>query len=117
METTSDQRRAFGEAAENLLEAAGIGVADAAAELDMTYEGLRLYLKGQREPKMQVVFKLERLLEVEPGRLSHLLGYLPPEATEPRPMSVAEAVDADPRLNKRTRQAVLSVYKALVGEA
>ena len=116
METTADQRRAFGEAAENLLSARGLQLGDAAAELNLSYEALRQYLRGQREPTRRIVFNLEQMLGAEPGQLSRILGYLPADG-DPRPMSVVEAVEADPRLNKRTRNAILLAYKALVGEA
>lgn len=70
------------------------------------------WLRGRRSPNPEQVFALERALDVEPGALSRLLGYLPVEAVAT--VTVEDAVKADPGLTKLHREAVLALYRALV---
>jgi hypothetical protein len=51
-------------------------------------------------------------LELAPGSLAKLLGYVSPEVDGP--VSVVEAVNADPRLNDSGRELLTSVYRWLV---
>lgn len=68
--------------------------------------------RGVKEPSVEVAFSLERCLEVKPGSLTRLLGYLPPEAVGAR--SVSTALESDPRLTERGRRSLLAAYRALV---
>ena len=69
------------------------------------------WISETHRPDPARVFDIERQLDVEPGRLSRLLGYLP---TDAKPvLDVETAVAADPHLNAQQREAVLAVYRAL----
>lgn len=57
-------------------------------------------------PDVETVFRIEKLLDLEPGELSRLLGFLPV-----RNLSVADAVMADNQLDEAGRQIVLSTYR------
>lgn len=69
------------------------------------------WASGEHEPKRAVVFMMEVTLNLRPGTLSQLLGYLPLTARSTR--SVAEAVAADTALTKKDRSVLLAVYSSL----
>jgi len=81
-----------------------------AAELDgVSQSAISGWINGQSVPNHNVVFAIERALDVTPGFLSHHLGYIP-AGTSP-PCSVPDAVDADPLLDDVRRAALLALYR------
>lgn len=67
------------------------------------------WTRGDAVPTPEVVFEIERIIEVPPGHLSQHIGYVPAGA-EP-PASVVSAIDADPLLEPVHRQALLALYR------
>lgn len=61
-----------------------------------------------------MVFAIEKALELGPGTLSRLLGYLPAEATDV--LTVPAAVEVDPHLTVLGRRVVLKVYEEMVAD-
>lgn len=76
----------------------------------MTAEAIRNYRTGKREPPRSVVFAMERVFELDPGGLSHLLGYLPVEAVPA--LGVEEAIRRDGRLGKADRSVLTQLYRS-----
>jgi transcriptional regulator with XRE-family HTH domain len=66
------------------------------------------WVLGNTEPEPSIVFALEECLDLTPGELSRLLGYIPAAAASP----VEEALLADPALDERYRQSLLANYRA-----
>lgn len=69
------------------------------------------WISGRRGMAPEQVFAIERVLELEPGALSRLLGYLPADAVAT--VTVEDAIRADPTLSSQHRDAVLALYRAL----
>jgi transcriptional regulator with XRE-family HTH domain len=70
--------------------------------------------RGEHAPRPPRVRMLEHVLQLPPGSLSRLLGYWPAEAADAPPVSVIEAVRADPRLGERDRRILTAVYRELI---
>jgi len=68
--------------------------------------------EGRGAPDTATVAKLEELFDLDKGTLARLLGYQPPDG-EP-PISVLEAVSADPHLDDSGRDLLTSVYRWLI---
>lgn len=71
------------------------------------------WLKGESEPSATIVFEAERVLELPPGRLSVLLGYLPPEAVDAPAMTFEQVVTSDPLLDDAAKRGLLAMYREL----
>ena len=61
--------------------------------------------------------EIERVLELEPGSLSRLLGYVPPQVGERHPPSVIESARSDPQLGESERDLLVAVYRELVRQS
>lgn len=69
------------------------------------------WLQGDRLPSPWRVFDMERALDLQPGSLSRVLGYLPASARSV--VTVEDAIRADATLTARHRDALLAMYRAL----
>lgn len=105
-------RLAFADLVLQILEAQELTHRDFAEKLGWSnHTRLYPYLRGQTEPHHELVFEMERVLGVEPGRLSRALGYLPiTEAPPTFPDTFAGLVDKDPALDDRTKRILKLVY-------
>ena len=123
MDTSDEQRRAFGRALRQRLEDLGrsrawLGQQVASLELGegarpYTASAVTMWVNGDTEPTRPKVWAIEEALETRPGALSRLLGYLPIEA---RPVaSVPAAIEIDPRLDAEGRRVLMAVYRVLTG--
>lgn len=68
---------------------------------------------ARSEPTPDLVFDMERALEVEPGHLSKILGYVPVTVVSV-PGSVLDAIEADPKLSEMGRSVLRAAYRELV---
>jgi transcriptional regulator with XRE-family HTH domain len=103
---------AFGEALRQALADREMSQLELAERLGLSSQSvISQWISETHRPDPARVFEIERQLEVEPGRLSRLLGYLPTDAMPV--LDVETAVAADPHLNAQQREAVLAVYRAL----
>ena len=66
---------------------------------------------GANLPDPDVVFAIERVLNLPPGALSRLLGYLP--MLEP-PTSARDAIERDPDISDDVRASLIAAYDAAV---
>jgi transcriptional regulator with XRE-family HTH domain len=120
--TAASRRRAatitttFGEALRAALADREMSQLELAERLGLNSQSVvSQWISGTHKPEPARVFELERQLEVEPGRLSRLLGYLPTDAVPV--LDVPSAIANDPHLNAQQREAVLAVYRALARPA
>lgn len=67
---------------------------------------------GGNPPAPGRVFAIEEALDIEPGMLSRLLGYLPADARSVT--TTADAIAADPALTPLARRALLAAYREFV---
>lgn len=123
MDSTEEQRKAFGRAVRQRLEDLGrsrawLGAEVARLELGdgtrpYTASAVTMWVNGDTEPTRPKVWAIEQALNAKPGSLSRLLGYLPIEA---RPVAtVPAAIDHDGRLDEEGRRVLHAVYKVLTG--
>ena len=106
-EASDDQRRAFAQALALHLEGHGDKAA-LAAKVGVNANTPGLWLKG-KEPSRRHVFAIERALDLPPGSLAHLLGYLPTGG-----VTVEVAIDADPGLPDEAKVALRRLYRGLL---
>ena len=107
-----EQREAFRRALRRARESCGLSQRAVGEAVGRTGSAVWQWEEGRGAPDYATVAKLEEVLELAPGSLAKLLGYVSPEVDGP--VSVVEAVNADPRLNDRGRELLTSVYRWLV---
>lgn len=69
------------------------------------------YLAGESTPEPRRVFAIEQALELRPGHLSRLLGYLPVDAVPA--VDVASAAAEDPHLTAEQREDLVAVWETM----
>ena len=110
-------RKKFGEALRHRLSDLGKSQRWLGTELATVAAGERVsqaavngWLQGSSEPPPARVFQIEEALDVVPGSLSSLLGYVPADAVDRR--SVPEAIDSDRDLTEQGRRMLHAAYEA-----
>jgi transcriptional regulator with XRE-family HTH domain len=112
MNSRRDQREAFRQALRRAREASGLSQRVVGEAVGRTGSAVWQWEEGRGAPDHATVANLEAILELETGSLAKLLGYVP---TGPdRPVSLVEALNADPRLDDSGRELLTSVYRWLV---
>ena len=112
MNSRRDQREAFRQALRRAREASGLSQRVVGEAVGRTGSAVWQWEEGRGAPDHATVANLEAVLELETGSLAKLLGYVP---TGPdRPVSLVEALNADPRLDDSGRELLTSVYRWLV---
>jgi transcriptional regulator with XRE-family HTH domain len=109
-----EQREAFRRALRRARETCGLSQRAVGEAVGRTGSAVWQWEEGRGAPDQATVTKLEAVLELEPGTLARLLGYMPAGADGP--VSVIEALNADPRLNDSGRELLTAVYRWLVRE-
>lgn len=102
-------RSDFGTELLRALRAKGLTQTKLAAALDGTQSAVSAWVSGDAVPRVDVVFRIEALLDLPPGHLSHRLGYLP-AAVASHPISSLDAIREDPLLTDIQRQAMIALY-------
>ena len=112
MNSRREQREAFRQALRRAREASGLSQRVVGEAVGRTGSAVWQWEEGRGAPDHATVANLEAVLELETGSLAKLLGYVP---TGPdRPVSLVEALNADPRLDDSGRELLTSVYRWLV---
>lgn len=71
--------------------------------------------RGETAPRPDMAAKLETALELDPGTLSRLLGYVViNQIGDGRGLSVAEAVQAESRLGPLEKTLLMNIYRELL---
>lgn len=109
---SDDGVAAFHAALREAFEASGLTQAELIRESGVA-QGVvhRLVTGSNAEPEPRTVFKIERALGLQPGDLSHHLGYRPVD-TWPAP-EVEAAIKRDPSLLPRHRRILFELYLEL----
>jgi transcriptional regulator with XRE-family HTH domain len=117
--TAAPQRDAFREALRQAREDRGISQRALAKSVGVTAGAVWQWERdeGGTLPRLETAAEIERVLGLEPGRLSRLLGYVPAGARESRPASVIEAARSDPELGDSERELLIAVYRELVRQS
>lgn len=90
-------------------------IAELTGEPRVSDQTISNWRRGRYAPDMHTVFAIEEALELPPGSLSGLLGYLPTSAAAPS-RSVLEAIAMDPALTATERDVLARVYRGLLTE-
>lgn len=85
-------------------------VAWLAEQLGLSEQAVRDWMSGKSVPAPDRVFEIERALGLEPGELSHSLGYTPVGP----PPDVIRSIRADGTLRDDAKKALVSAYKAML---
>lgn len=108
-----DQRRSFGEALKSALTVKRVTQRELGELLGVSQPAISAWITGEAEPDPTVVFLTETALDVQPGSLSKLLGYLPTAAVK-NVANFEAAVMEDPRLSVDAKNALLGAYRAVI---
>lgn len=117
-DTAEGRRAMFGHAVESALDGRsqswlGAEVARAVgAPSPISGSAVSQWIAGKTEPGPDRVFAAEQILDLKPGTLSRILGYLPTTAKDVA--SVEDAIDADPKLSPPARAMLRASYRAAV---
>jgi transcriptional regulator with XRE-family HTH domain len=112
MNSRREQREAFRQALRRAREACGLSQRAVGEAVGRTGSAVWQWEEGRGAPDQAAVIKLEAVLGLESGVLAKLLGYVPTGTNGP--VSVVEALNADPRLDDSGRELLTSVYRWLV---
>ena len=112
MNSRREQREVFRQALRRAREASGLSQRVVGEAVGRTGNAVWQWEEGRGAPDHATVANLEAVLELEPGSLAKLLGYVP--AGSDGPVSLVEALNADPRLDDSGRELLTSVYRWLV---
>ncbi len=112
MNSRREQREAFRQALRRARDTYGLSQRAVGEAVGRTGSAVWQWEEGRGAPDLATVTKLEAVLGLEPGSLAKLLGYV--TAGADGPVSVIEALNADPRLNDSGRELLTSVYRWLV---
>lgn len=75
----------------------------------VTQANVSQWVNGDHEPPRRMVFAIERCLDLKPGALSRVLGYLPVNARAVT--TVEDALAADPRLSPEAQSLLRATYR------
>jgi transcriptional regulator with XRE-family HTH domain len=112
MNSRREQREAFRRTLRRAREASGLSQRAVGEAVSRTGSAVWQWEEGRGAPDHGTVTRLEEVLGLEPRSLAKLLGYV--TAGTDGPVSVIEALNADPRLNDSGRELLTSVYRWLV---
>jgi transcriptional regulator with XRE-family HTH domain len=112
MNSRREQREAFRRALRRARETCGLSQRAVGEAVGRTGSAVWQWEEGRGAPDQAIVAKLEKVLRLEPDTLARPLGYVPDRADGP--ISVIEALNADPRLNDSGRELLTSVYRWLI---
>jgi transcriptional regulator with XRE-family HTH domain len=116
---TVAQREVFRRALKQAREDAGLSQRALARAVDVS-PGAVWQWERDRDgtvPRLDMTTQLEQVLNLEPGQLSRLLGYVPTTAEPGTMTSVVAAARADPRLGDSERELLIAVYRELVRQS
>ncbi len=114
MRATDEQRRAFQRALQRARRERGLSQRELARALGFSHSTISYWELGKGLPEPANVVELERVLELESGTLSRLLGYMPVATMQREMVGVLDAIMADPGLGARERELLATMYRELL---
>jgi transcriptional regulator with XRE-family HTH domain len=112
--TTDEQREAFKQAIAHARREHGWSQRKLAEKLGVSHSTVAFWEQGKTLPTPMNVVDLEIVLELDPGTLARLLGYMPLDTMQREMRTVLDAIMADPDLGQRERDLLLAMYRELV---
>lgn len=82
--------------------------------LERSKDTVSFWVNGVQPMRPDEVFLAERALELKPGELSRIAGFLPVEAKPAS--SIEEAIRADTRLRPASKKLLLAALKGILAE-
>jgi transcriptional regulator with XRE-family HTH domain len=116
---TVAQREVFRRALKQAREDAGLSQRALARAVDVS-PGAVWQWERDRDgtvPRLDMTTHLEQVLNLEPGQLSRLLGYVPATTEPGTATSVVAAARADPRLGDSEQELLIAIYRELVRQS
>jgi transcriptional regulator with XRE-family HTH domain len=114
---TQAQREAFRAVLRRVREECRLSKRGLALKVGVTQSAVWQWEEGRAAPRPETAATLERVLGLDPGRLSKLLGYLPATTETGTTPGVVEAAKTDPRLGEQERELLIAVYRELVRQS
>ena len=114
---TDEQREAFRQALRHTREQRGLTQRALSRAIGLTNSAVWQWEQGKAIPRPEIVAKLEAALDLGPGVLSRLLGYLPATTQTGTTAGVVDAARTDPRLGEQERELLIAVYRELVRQS
>lgn len=105
-----ERRVAFGNALDDALGAREVTQREIAEQLGTTQSAVSAWVNAQAVPDADVVFQIERMLNLPPGYLSQNLGFLPPGIDE-APCTFDRAVAEDHDLTEEQKDSLRAMYR------
>lgn len=112
--TLPDDDAPFGATLTDLLASRAVSQQALADRVEVTRASVNDWCQGRAVPRPATVFAIERALDVKPGTLSRLLGYLPLEAEDCPPVTVPQVISQAPELGDQARHLLLVIYEELI---
>jgi transcriptional regulator with XRE-family HTH domain len=112
--TETPELKAFSRELRRAREESGLSLRALAEAVAASHTVVADWERGRHAPRPPRVRMLEHVLQLAPGSLSRLLGYLPPGDFEKGAVGVLQAAQSDPRLTDRDRRILAAVYRELV---
>jgi len=112
---TAEQRERFASALRQALADLKLSGRALARAVGVSPAAVGHWRRGETAPRPDMAAKLETALELDPGTLSRLLGYVVINQTgDGRALSVAEAVQAESRLGPLEKTLLMNIYRELL---
>lgn len=113
--STAEQRERFASALRQALAGLKLSGRALARAVGVSPAAVGHWRRGETAPRPDMAAKLETVLELDPGTLSRLLGYVVINQTgDGRAFSVAEAVQAESRLGPLEKTLLMNIYRELL---
>jgi transcriptional regulator with XRE-family HTH domain len=111
---TQFQREVFGRTLRAALDDHRMSQRALARAAGVTPNAVSQWVLGRATPQPEMVARLERILELEDGTLTRVLGYIPASVQDRALTSVLQSIQADPRLGDRERRILTAMYRELI---
>ncbi len=110
--TARERRKQFGAVLNEALNVRSMKQSDLATAVGTTQSAISAWITGKSEPGARTVFLVETALDVSPGYLSTILGYIPPNARSAIP-SPEEQVAHSTAWTEDSKKVIISVMRTL----
>jgi transcriptional regulator with XRE-family HTH domain len=114
---TDEQREMFRRALQRARRERGLSQRELSKALSLSHSTVSFWERGESIPAIDNVIELERVLDLQSGELSRLLGYMPLVTMRQEMIGVLDAIVADPELGADQRELLMTMYRELVRQA
>jgi transcriptional regulator with XRE-family HTH domain len=114
---TDEQREMFRQALQRARRERGLSQRELSKALRLSHSTVSFWERGESIPTIDNIIELERVLDLQSGELSRLLGYMPLATMQQEMIGVLDAIVADPELGAEQRELLMTMYRELVRQA